>query len=839
MKRILSWALTVMMLIGCFGSFAVGTASAATVDTSNPISITQWQDPTGTIKAGFGVLVPSNTSTATVEFVWQGGYYTATVGTEAFTSVDDARMAGKTQLIMPALNYSKVDITGSIELYGNHYGISPNAIPEDRTKDWTKSTDWKNDVTRVTGNINISKAAAPTSSRGTNIVIDGIRLDGFFMDNVRPVSKYATSIRMSNIMFSFSKSTTGTHHVIDLETELARLETDDVINNDTFIVENSRFDFVTSSSSTRVFDEDSPRTVIVNNNYFAEGFPRLGWFKQRTNVKEGYLEVSNNYFKKGGSIIHFCADINYSEASNSDIKSVAKFNNNVVYEVIEGALVITPSAFVSTEVSGNVFIDTKNLHKHPISVYIYKDAMKGVNYADVLTVKGNRFIGVSDHLMLNDGTTKLADDNANYYAMYTEDFANGQGDGRMYGALEGNDYYLDFNASVLASDAVMQADREGMSVYAKGNTASIIIAKDETYVPALKTVKGVPFALFTDKNYASAVSAVTADDVKGGRVYYAKAVTETNVVIEYKVVISAGDKNAPAYEDGYLLYDKTADMPVGAKFVATYKGNEYTLSFSNTITQNGVSKPVTGNVTIDNGSSATIQGNVKSTNEHSSFNKLYIPLSLHMEFDVTRRLTLGVKGEMNFVMNREDIAPKNLIFGLATARYNFVASRAQKMQAYYDGSIGDLNNRVNDLQKQARDANDRARQAEAEAQRLARENADLQRKLNDCEQRQPVEKPTYSVQFDHNSSYFSKEEGEALKAFANQYAGKKLSLVAEASKPGDKGYNQALSERRLMRVIKALKDAGFAEEDLKPSIAIGAQRGIDSAEGRRVTITVE
>ena len=270
------------------------------------------------------------------------------------------------------------------------------------------------------------------------------------------------------------------------------------------------------------------------------------------------------------------------------------------------------------------------------------------------------------------------------------------------------------------------------------------------------------------------------------------------------------------------------------------KGNEYTLTFSNTITQDGVSKPVTGDVTIGNGSSATIQGNVKSTNEHSSFNKLYIPLSLHIEFDVTRRFTLGVKGEMNFVMNREDIAPKNFIFGLATARYNFVASRAQKMQAKYDGSIGEMNDRVNELQKQARDANDRARQAEADAQRLAQENAALQRQLSDCEQREVVvEKPTYTVQFDHNCSYFSKEQGEALKAFVQQYKGKKLSLVAEASKPGDKGYNQALSERRLMRVIQALQEAGFAEDALKPSIAIGAQRGIDSAEARRVTITVE
>ena len=193
---------------------------------------------------------------------------------------------------------------------------------------------------------------------------------------------------------------------------------------------------------------------------------------------------------------------------------------------------------------------------------------------------------------------------------------------------------------------------------------------------------------------------------------------------------------------------------------------------------------------------------------------------------------------MDWMVNRKDIAPKNLIFGLATVRYNFVPSKAQQMKACYENALAGLNDEVNELRKQAQD--EKARAA-AERQQWAEEKAALQRQLNDCEQRPAVvvEKPTHTVQFDHNSSYFSKEEGEALKAFAQQHAGKKLSLVAEASKPGDKGYNQALSERRLMRVIKALQEAGFAEEDLKPSIAIGAQRGIDSAEGRRVTITVE
>jgi outer membrane protein OmpA-like peptidoglycan-associated protein len=270
------------------------------------------------------------------------------------------------------------------------------------------------------------------------------------------------------------------------------------------------------------------------------------------------------------------------------------------------------------------------------------------------------------------------------------------------------------------------------------------------------------------------------------------------------------------------------------------KGNEYGIYFNTTITENGTSKPATGDINIDNNSSVSIQGNVRTTNEHSSFNKLYIPLSLHMEFDVTRRLTIGVKGEMDFVMKREDIAPKNLLFGMATVRYNIVPSRAQKMQAYYDASIDDLNNRVNELQKQADAAHARAEKAETDLQRLAQENAGLQRQLSDCEQSKVVvEKPTYTVQFDHNSSYFNKEQGEALKAFARQHQGKKLSLLAESSSPGSEEYNQELSERRLMRVIQALQAEGFTAEQLKPCVAIGAQRGIDSAEARRVTITVE
>lgn len=272
------------------------------------------------------------------------------------------------------------------------------------------------------------------------------------------------------------------------------------------------------------------------------------------------------------------------------------------------------------------------------------------------------------------------------------------------------------------------------------------------------------------------------------------------------------------------------------------KGNEYGIYFNTTITENGTSKPATGDINIDNNSSVSIQGNVRTTNDHSSFNRLYIPASLHMEFDVSRQVTIGLKGEMDFVMNRKDIAPKNLAFGLVTLRYNFVPGKAKKMKKHYDSRLATMDANVADALRRADAEKARADKAEAERQRLAQENADLQRQLNDCQQSKTnvvVEKPEHTVLFDNNSSYFTKEQAEALKAFAEQYKGKKLSLVAEASKPGSKEYNQRLSERRLERVAKALQKVGFSEEDLKPSIAIGAQRGIDSAEARRVTITVE
>ena len=102
-----------------------------------------------------------------------------------------------------------------------------------------------------------------------------------------------------------------------------------------------------------------------------------------------------------------------------------------------------------------------------------------------------------------------------------------------------------------------------------------------------------------------------------------------------------------------------------------------------------------------------------------------------------------------------------------------------------------------------------------------------------------ADKETYVVPFDNGSAVVSKAEREKLSLFAQSVRGKQLSIMAEASTPGTKDGNQRLSERRLESVIKILLEEGLKKENLKPRLAIGAQNGISTPDGRKVTITVE
>lgn len=271
------------------------------------------------------------------------------------------------------------------------------------------------------------------------------------------------------------------------------------------------------------------------------------------------------------------------------------------------------------------------------------------------------------------------------------------------------------------------------------------------------------------------------------------------------------------------------------------RGNEYGIWIGNTISENGNTTAFFGDMNISNDATVTITGKVATVNRREKFNKLFIPATLHIEADVSRQFTLGLKGEVDWLLNRKEVAPKNLIYALATVRYNFVRSRASKDREFYNEEIAALNDRTNAMRQEAETAMARADREAALRQQAEQQNSDLQRQLDDCRnsKRAVAEAPEHYVQFAHNSSYMSREETDRLRSFARSMKGEKLAILAEASTPGTPEYNQTISERRLERVVKVLLKEGFAPEDLHPQTAIGAQNGKKNFEGRRVTIKVK
>lgn len=61
---------------------------------------------------------------------------------------------------------------------------------------------------------------------------------------------------------------------------------------------------------------------------------------------------------------------------------------------------------------------------------------------------------------------------------------------------------------------------------------------------------------------------------------------------------------------------------VGGTFA---RGNEYGMWVGNTLTQDGTTTPILGNINVSNDTEVTITGNVLSTNRHEKFNKLTFP----------------------------------------------------------------------------------------------------------------------------------------------------------------------------------------------------------------------
>lgn len=277
------------------------------------------------------------------------------------------------------------------------------------------------------------------------------------------------------------------------------------------------------------------------------------------------------------------------------------------------------------------------------------------------------------------------------------------------------------------------------------------------------------------------------------------------------------------------------------------KGNTYTVGMGTEHWTDPDNYDPDGNAVGDNWSSTAW---VRANNRHHSFNAFYIPLLLSAEFDVSPRVTLGLKGGYKAVISNKSMAPKGIETMAVVFRYNILGRRhgIRSNKSRYNeamASYGALKQDYDALQAQrtadaakARDAEQRYRDA---LDSLNAENDALRRSLQDCRNSRPAAPEVVTVQFDSGMSKLSGQDMQRLAAFAGELKSDEkvtISLTGEASADGETRANQRLSEKRLKNVMSVLNDNGIDSRRIRSAKAIGDANRVFNASSRRVEIVV-
>ena len=226
-------------------------------------------------------------------------------------------------------------------------------------------------------------------------------------------------------------------------------------------------------------------------------------------------------------------------------------------------------------------------------------------------------------------------------------------------------------------------------------------------------------------------------------------------------------------------------------------------------------------------------------------NRAYIPATLNIEFDVNPSLTLGIKGQYDFIINPGTVAPKGIANAAITIRYNFTGrkhgfkARYNYIKAKNAETVNRLNSEIDALHAAlaARDA-----ECNDNLKKLQDENASLQKKVNELEDKLTKMVNTgLKVYFDNASSVVKSEYIPEIAEIAKvilEHPEAEVEIVGEASATGSHSINKRLSEERVAAVVHILQQNGVNYDRITGTSAIGDSAGIKTAEGRRVTISV-
>lgn len=193
----------------------------------------------------------------------------------------------------------------------------------------------------------------------------------------------------------------------------------------------------------------------------------------------------------------------------------------------------------------------------------------------------------------------------------------------------------------------------------------------------------------------------------------------------------------------------------------------------------------------------------ESANTH--INTLYIPVRLSLEYDITPRWTVGVKGEYKFMPLDVDLTPKGIWSVNASIAYNFGGKRARKPAVDCSAIVARMNEEIAALKaSQTADKDEMAR-----LKRDLASKAVLEKEL--AEAKAELDKPHTSnvvyVFYELNKSQISKEQVKVVGVIAqlmNANPNAKAYIKGYASPEGSADHNNELASQRAKAVADML-----------------------------------
>ena len=232
---------------------------------------------------------------------------------------------------------------------------------------------------------------------------------------------------------------------------------------------------------------------------------------------------------------------------------------------------------------------------------------------------------------------------------------------------------------------------------------------------------------------------------------------------------------------------------------------------------------------------------LKSSEDKKHFNALYIPLSLSLEFDIQRQLTLGVIGQYKCIPTKSDFSPKGLYSAGVVIRDNFVKSKSKLQRK----QIADLYSELDASQVDCASAKATLqRQSREEMERLKKEADELKRQIESINSTAAGkgEETSAIIYFENDSWELSSKGGEQLQVLAEKlktHPEKKIMLISSANTVGHENRNKKLSSNRLNTVKQFLLSQGVSDTQFKTEVSLGDYGMTTSSDCRRVIVITQ